>query len=49
VRSGRVRWRGDAGAPVRSPLEGRKLLTAGLAAAGGTLFAPAYGRLVAFR
>lgn len=46
LRTGRVRWRGDAGAPVRAPVEAG--FVAGLAAAEGLLLVPAYRRLVAF-
>lgn len=46
VRTGRARWRGDAGAPV--PAYNRGFAEPGLAAAEGLLLVPALGRLVAF-
>jgi outer membrane protein assembly factor BamB len=47
LRRGRVAWRGFAGAPVPFPSPGGTV--SGLAAAGGTLLVPAFGRLVAYR
>jgi outer membrane protein assembly factor BamB len=46
ARTGRVRWRGDAGAPVLGPGSGG--LVPALAASDGLLLVPALGRLVAF-
>ena len=48
LRSGRAVWRGSAGAPVHGAGEFDSGI-GGLAAAGGVLVVPAYGRVVAFR
>jgi outer membrane protein assembly factor BamB len=47
LRTGRVRWRTDVGAPILSSEEDGGYL-AGLAASNGLLLVPAYRRLVAF-
>jgi outer membrane protein assembly factor BamB len=48
LRSGRAVWRASLGAPVHGSGEGSGGI-GGLAAAGGVLVVPAYGRVVAFR
>jgi outer membrane protein assembly factor BamB len=47
LRTGRVRWRRDVGAPIQASDEDRGFL-GGLAATDGLLLVPAYRRLVAF-
>ena len=48
LRSGRARWSTSIGVPVHGSAEWDGGI-GGLAAAGGLLVVPAYGRVVAFR